>query len=129
MEAKMLSKFVPVLVGVAMAAATTSAFAFGAQVSAPTPLRTHASPRAAVIEVIPARAVINMERCVRGWCEAAYAGQVGYVYTPVLVSARPIAPTDEGPMGLLLAPVTVPIAATSAVLGGVAEFPGQVMIP
>ncbi len=54
-----------------------------------------------MIEVIPARAVIDMERCVRGWCEAAYAGQVGYVYTPVLVSARPVAPTDEGPMGVL----------------------------
>ena len=119
----MLSKFVPVLVGVAMAAATTSAFAFGAQVSAPTPLRTHASPRAAVIEVIPARAVINMERCVRGWCEAAYAGQVGYVYTPVLVSAAPVSPTDEGPLGVL----TAPFAATGAVLGGIAESPGPVV--
>ncbi len=123
----MLSKFVPVLAGVAMAAATTSAFAFDAQVTAPTALRTHASPRAAVIGVIPARAVINMERCVRGWCEAAYAGQMGYVYTPVLVSAGPVAPTYEGPVDMLLAPITVPIAATGAVFGGVAEFPGQVL--
>jgi uncharacterized protein YraI len=123
MEAKMLSKFVPVLAGVAMAAATTSAFAFDAMVSAPTALRTYASPRAAVIEVIPARAVINMERCVRGWCEASYAGQVGYVYTPVLVSGGPVSPTDEGPFGLL----TAPFAVTGAVLGGAVESPGPVV--
>jgi uncharacterized protein YraI len=119
----MLSKFVPVLVGVAMAAAATSAFAFDAMVSAPTALRTHASRRAAVIEVIPAKAVIDMARCNRGWCEAAYGGQMGYVYTPVLVSAEPVSPTDEGPMMLLIAPVN----ATGAVLGAAAEVPAAVV--
>ncbi len=123
----MLSRFVPVLAGVAMAATAGSAFAFDAMVSAPTALRTHASPRAALIEVIPARAVINMERCVRGWCEAAYAGQMGYVYTPVLVGTWSGSPAVEGPWDVLTAPITVPIAATGAVLGGVAEFPGQIV--
>ncbi len=123
----MLSRFVPVLSGVAMAATAGSAFAFDAMVSAPTALRTHASPRAALIEVIPARAVINMERCVRGWCEAAYAGQMGYVYTPVLVGTWSGSPAVEGPWDVLTAPITVPIAATGAVLGGVAEFPGQIV--
>jgi hypothetical protein len=65
MEAKMVSRFVPVLAGVAMAAAASSALAFDAMVSAPTALRTRASPRAAAIGVIPARAIIDMERCVR----------------------------------------------------------------
>jgi uncharacterized protein YraI len=123
MEAKMVSRFVPVLAGVAMATAASSAFAFDAMVSAPTALRTRASPRAAVIEVIPARAIIDMERCVRGWCEASYAGQIGYVYTPVLVSAAPVSPTDEGPLGVLTAPFT----ATGAVLGGIVESPGPVV--
>ncbi|MGA8170915.1 MAG: hypothetical protein WB816_08810 [Methylocystis sp.] len=123
----MLSKFVPVLAGVAMAITAGSAFAFDAMVSAPTALRTHASHRAAVIEVIPARAVIDMTRCARGWCEAAYAGQMGYVDTPVLVSGRAAQPAFEGPLGLLTAPITVPIAATGAVFGGVAEFPGQIV--
>ena len=85
----MLSRFVPVLAGVAMAASVGAAFAFNAEVVAPKALRTRPSPKAAVITVIPAQSVINMERCVRGWCEAAYAGQLGYVYTPVLVSATP----------------------------------------
>ena len=98
----MLSKFVPALAGVAMAATVGSAFAFDAEIVAPKALRTRPSPRAAVIMVIPAQSVINMERCVRGWCEAAYAGQLGYVYTPVLVSATPPgSPGLEGPLGIL----------------------------
>ena len=60
-----------------------------------------------MIEVIPANAVIDMARCHRGWCEAAYAGQMGYVYTPVLVSGEPVSAADEGPIELLTAPVTV----------------------
>ncbi|HEY8139299.1 MAG TPA: hypothetical protein VIF61_15765 [Methylocystis sp.] len=118
----MVLRFVPALAGVAMAATVGSAFAFDAVLVAPKALRTHASPRAAVITVIPPRAVINMERCVRGWCEAAYAGQVGFVYTPVLVSTTPVSPADEGPLGLLNAP----FEATGAVFGGVAEFPDAV---
>ncbi len=103
----MVSKFVPALAGVAMAATVGSAFAFNAEIVAPKALRTHPSPRAAVIMVIPASAVINMERCVRGWCEAAYAGQLGYVYTPVLVSATPPgSPGLDRPMGILTAPIT-----------------------
>jgi hypothetical protein len=77
--------------------------------------------------VIPAQSVINMERCVRGWCEAAYAGQLGYVYTPVLVSATPPgSPADEGPLGPLTAPLALPFEATGAVFNGVVEFPGAV---
>jgi hypothetical protein len=123
----MLFRFVPVLTGVAMAVTAGSAFAFDAMVSAPTALRTHASRRAAVIEVVPARAVIDMARCSRGWCEAAYAGRMGYVYTPVLVSGEPVSSTDEGPMDLLTMPVTVPIAATGAVLGAAAEVPAAIV--
>ena len=123
----MLSRFIAALAGAAMAASVGSAFAFDAQIVAPKALRTHPSPRAAVITVIPARAVINMERCVRGWCEAAYAGQLGFVYTPVLVSATPPgSPVDEGPLGILAAPITLPLAATGAAFGGAAEFPGAV---
>ncbi len=60
-----------------------------------------------MIEVIPANAVIDMAHCYRGWCEAASAGQMGYVYTPVLVSGEPVSPADEGPIELLTAPATV----------------------
>jgi len=119
----MLRRFVPVLTGVAMAATAGSAFAFDAMVTAPTAMRTHASHRAAIIEVIPANAVIDMARCSRGWCEAAYAGQMGFVHTPVLVSGQPVSPADEGPMELLTAPVT----ATGMVLGAAAQVPAAVV--
>ena len=124
----MVSRFVPALAGVAMAATVGSALAFNAEIVAPKALRTHPSPRASVISVIPSGAVINMERCVRGWCEAAYAGQLGYVYTPVLVSTTPaVSPwaIDEGPLGILAAPITLPLAATGAVAGA-PWYPGQV---
>jgi uncharacterized protein YraI len=125
----MVSRFVPALAGVAMAASVGSAFAFDAEIVAPKALRTRPSPRAAVITVIPPRAVIDMERCVRGWCEAAYAGQVGFVYTPVLVSTGPAAPAPigAGPLGILTAPLTLPFEATGAVLNGAADFPGAVV--
>ncbi|HMK90562.1 MAG TPA: hypothetical protein VK446_13140, partial [Methylocystis sp.] len=71
----MSSRVVPILVGAALAVACGSAFAFDAQVTRPTPLRTHPSHRAAVIEVVPANAVIDMARCARGWCAAEYAGR------------------------------------------------------
>ena len=91
---KMSIRFIPLLVGVAMAATAGSAFAFDAMLNAPTAFRTRASHRAAVIEVIPAKTVIDMARCSRGWCEAAYAGRMGYVYTPILISGEPVSPAD-----------------------------------
>ncbi|MGA8170985.1 MAG: SH3 domain-containing protein [Methylocystis sp.] len=119
----MLSRFIPVLAGAAILATAGSAFAFDAMVTAPTAMRTHASPRAAVIEVIPARAVIDMTRCAHGWCEAAYAGQMGYVHTPVLVSAGPTSAYGGGPMGM----VTAPISEMGTVVGAVVTAPEMVM--
>ncbi|MGO9392072.1 SH3 domain-containing protein [Rhodoblastus sp.] len=113
----MSSRLLPVLAGVAMAATASSAFAFGAMVSAPTALRTHATHRAAVIEVVPANGVVDMARCYRGWCEAAYGGQMGYVHTPLLVSATPS--TDVGPIGTVL---TLPFTVVGGVLGAPAPI-------
>ena len=119
----MSSRFLPIFAGVAMAATASAAFAFDAMVTSPTALRAHASHRAAVIEVIPANAVIDMAHCYRGWCEAAYAGQMGYVYTPVLVSGEPVSPADEGPIELLTAPATV----VGGVFGAVAPVSAPVV--
>jgi len=101
----MSSKFLPVLAGVTVMACATSAFAFEAQVTKPTPLRTHAYRGAAIIEVIPANTVIDMAKCVRGWCEAVYADKIGYVHTPVLLSTEPI-PAYVGPEDVILVPFT-----------------------
>lgn len=115
----MSSKLVSFLAGLAIAASATSAFAFDAQVTRPTPLRTHASPRAGVIEIVPANAIIDMERCVRGWCEASYDGRMGYVYTPILMNGEPAAP-DPTPFEVITAPVTVPATVVGSAVGAVA---------
>ncbi len=113
----MSNRLLPMLAGVAMAAAASSAFAFGAMVTAATPLRTHAAHRAAVIEVVPANAVVDMARCYRGWCEAAYAGQMGYVHTPILISATTSA--EGGPIGTVL---TLPFTVVGGILGSPAPI-------
>ena len=93
----MSSSILPILAGVAMAATASSAFAFDVMASSPMAMRTHATHQASVIEVVPANAVIDVTRCYRGWCEATYAGQTGFVHAPILVSAA--APSaDAGPM-------------------------------
>lgn len=112
----MASRLLFALAGVTMIGATSSAFAFGAIVSSPKALRTQPTQRASVIEVVPANATVDMSRCYRGWCEAAYAGQTGYVYAPLLVSA----PADTydnslGPFGL----ITLPFTAAGDVVGTV----------
>ena len=86
----MLSRFVPALAGVAMAATVGSAFAFDAEIVAPKALRTRPSPRAAVIMVIPAQRRDQhgalRSRMVRGGLRGP---DWVIVYTPVLVSAAP----------------------------------------
>ena len=71
----MSSSILPILAGVAMATTASSAFAFDVMASSPMAMRTHATHQAAVIEVVPAKAMIDVTRCYRGWCEATYAGQ------------------------------------------------------
>ncbi len=56
----MSSSILPILAGVAMAATASSAFAFDVMASSPMAMRTHATHQAAVIEVVPANAVIDV---------------------------------------------------------------------
>jgi hypothetical protein len=116
----MSPKSFSIFAGLAIAAIATSAFAFDAQVTRATPLRTHASPRAGVIGIVPANAIIDMERCVRGWCEASYDGRMGYVYTPILMNGEPASPNIT-PFDVITAPVTVPVAVVGGVVGAAAD--------
>jgi SH3-like domain-containing protein len=99
----MSSRYIRVVLSVGMAVNAGSASAFDAMVTVPAQLRTHTSHRATVIEVIPANAVIDMVRCNRGWCEAAYAGQTGHVYTPLIISDEPLAPVPPAPAPVVAA--------------------------
>ena len=111
----MSSRLLSALAGVAIMATTSSAFAFSAVVVKPTALRTHAAQGAAVIDVVPPNTEFDMSRCNRGWCEAAYAGQVGYIHAPLLVSAPSDTFHDAGPFGLL----ALPFDAAGGVVGAV----------
>lgn len=111
-------RIVSVLAGAVLAASVTSAFAFEAMSPRATPMRTHASARAGVIGVIPPSATFDVGRCHRGWCEAAYAGHMGFVHTPVLVGAAPAETAGFGPFDLLTAPFT----AIGSAFGSAAEY-------
>ncbi len=100
----MSSTIIPAVAAVIFASGASSALAFDAASPEPKEMRTHASHRAAVIEVIPANAVFDIANCVREWCEAAYAGQTGYVFVPVLISGEPVP-------GATQAPATAPVVA------------------
>jgi hypothetical protein len=116
-EIKMPPRIVSVLAGAVLAASATSAFAFEAMAPRATAMRTHASPRAGVIGVIPPNVTFDVGRCRGGWCAAAYAGRMGFVHTPVLVGAAPAETAGFGPFDLLTAPFT----AIGSAFGSAAE--------
>jgi uncharacterized protein YraI len=123
-EAQMSAKFLSLLCGVALAGAATSAFAFDAMVTAPRLMRAHPSHHAAVIGSVPANAIVDMARCSHGWCEAAYDGRMGYIYTPTLVSTGPTAPEFDAPLGV----ITLPVAAAATVVDAAVGVPAAVLV-
>jgi hypothetical protein len=86
----MSSRFLSVVAGVALAASVTSAFAFDAVLAGPKGLHVQPCHHSAVIEVLPATAVINIIGCRSGWCQAtAPNGATGFVRTHALLDAVP----------------------------------------
>jgi Bacterial SH3 domain len=122
----MSSKFLSVLVGVALAASATSAFAFEAVLTSARAVHTHASHRSAVVAVLPAGATINILAERHGWSAVAGPnGVVGYVRTPVLVSAAPGAWT--GPFGAVETVVAAPFNVVGGIFAPEPVGPGPVV--
>ncbi|MFY9656859.1 MAG: SH3 domain-containing protein [Methylocystis sp.] len=118
----MSSKFLSVLAGVALAASVTSAFAFEAVLSSTRAVHTHPWHRSAVVGVLPAGATINILAERGGWSEVAGPnGLVGFVRTPLLVSAAPAA---WGPGAL-----AAPFGAAEAVVATPFNLVGGVFAP
>ena len=112
----MSSKFLSVLAGVALAASATSAFAFDAVLGAPKGLHVHPWHRSAVIEVLPATALVNVIGCRYGWCEVTAAnGATGFVRSPgllgvaVAAAPAPIVAADRVPVRVVPV-VAAPVA-------------------
>jgi hypothetical protein len=70
-----------------------------AMTGAPAAMRAGPSGRAAVVQRVPQRAEIDLERCARAWCRASWRGRFGYIPEEVVVLGPPPAtlPGDEMP--------------------------------
>ena len=60
-------------------------------------MRAGPSGKAAVVQRIPQRAEIELQKCTRSWCRAGWRGRFGYVPTDAVVLGAPPAalPGDE----------------------------------
>jgi hypothetical protein len=69
------------------------------------PVSMHARPsgKAAVVQRLPQRAEIDLEKCARSWCRASWRGRFGYIPEEAVVLGPPPAtlPGDEMPPPVL----------------------------
>ena len=70
-----------------------------AMTGAPVTMRAGPTGKAAVVQHVPQRAEIVLEKCVRNWCRASWRGRFGYLPADAVVLGPPPAtlPGDEMP--------------------------------
>jgi uncharacterized protein YraI len=71
------------------------AFADPARTTAPVVMRAAPSPKARVVQSIPANAQIDLSHCSRDWCYVSWRDRFGYVRADAVAAA----PYDAGPPG------------------------------
>jgi hypothetical protein len=71
-------------------------------------MRAGPTGRATVVQHIPQRAEIVLEKCVRNWCRASWRGRFGYIPADAVVLAPPLATLlgDEMPPPVVYASPT-----------------------
>jgi hypothetical protein len=79
-----------------------------AMTGAPVTMRAGPTGKAAVVQHIPQRAEIVLEKCVRNWCRASWRGRFGYLPADAVVLGPPPAtlPGDEMPPPVVYASPT-----------------------
>lgn len=79
-----------------------------AMTGAPVAMRAGPTGKASVVQRIPQRAEIVLEKCVRSWCRASWRGRVGYIPADAVVLGPPPAtlPGDEMPPPVVYASPT-----------------------
>ena len=79
-----------------------------AMTRAPAAMRVGPSGRAAVVQRVPQRAEIDLEKCVRAWCRASWRGRFGYIPEETVILGLPPATLagDEMPPPALYASPT-----------------------
>ncbi len=56
-----------------------------AMTGAPVAMRAGPSGKAAVVQRVPQRAEIELEKCTRSWCRASWRGRFGYIPAEAVV--------------------------------------------
>jgi hypothetical protein len=79
-----------------------------AMTGAPVTMRAGPTGKAGVVQHIPQRAEIVLEKCGRNWCRASWRGRSGYVLANAVVLGPPPAtlPGDEMPPPVVYASPT-----------------------
>jgi Bacterial SH3 domain len=79
-----------------------------AMTGAPAAMRAGPSGKAAVVQRVPRRAEIELERCTHSWCRAWWRGRFGYIPTDAVVlgPAPATLPGDEMPPPVVYASPT-----------------------
>ena len=79
-----------------------------AMIGPPVTMRAAPTGRAGVVQRIPQRAEIVLEKCVRKWCRASWRGRFGYLPADAVVLGPPPAtlPGDEMPPPVVYASPT-----------------------
>ena len=74
----------------------------------PVTMRAGPTSKASVVQRIPQRAEIVLEKCVRNWCSASWRGRLGYIPADAVVLGPPPAtlPGDEMPPTVVYASPT-----------------------
>ena len=70
-----------------------------AMTGAPVAMRAEPTGKAGIVQRIPQRAEIILQKCVRDWCRASWRGRFGYIPAEAVVLGPPPAtlPGDEMP--------------------------------
>lgn len=79
-----------------------------AMTGAPVAMRASPSGKAALVQRVPQRAEIVLEKCTRTWCRASWRGRFGYIPADAVVLGPPPAtlPGEEMPPPVVYASPT-----------------------
>ncbi|HEY1863857.1 MAG TPA: hypothetical protein VGG77_09260 [Roseiarcus sp.] len=79
-----------------------------AMTGAPVAMRARPSAKAGIIQRVPQRAEIDLEKCVHAWCRASWRGRFGYIPADAVVLGPPPAtlPGEEMPPPVVYASPT-----------------------
>jgi hypothetical protein len=95
--------------GLAVSLALVSpAIAELAMTGSPVTMRVGPTGNAGIVQRIPQRAEISLEKCVRNWCRASWRGRFGYIPEEAVVLKPPptTLPGDEMPPPVVYASPT-----------------------